>query len=104
MFSGTDVPACGFSLGLERILVVMQERGMFPPHVVQASVDVVVAAMDETAQPAAMESAAGHFRSAPEAIRFVAWRDWVAAVSNVFALADSGWASAARLLPGPVKR
>ena len=26
-------PACGFSLGLERILVVMAERGMFPPAV-----------------------------------------------------------------------
>ena len=25
-----SVPACGFSLGLERILVVMAERGMFP--------------------------------------------------------------------------
>ena len=47
MFLGSDVPACGFSLGLERILVVMQERGMFPPEVEQASIDVVVAALDE---------------------------------------------------------
>ena len=31
MFLGRDVPACGFSLGLERILVVMTERDMFPP-------------------------------------------------------------------------
>ncbi len=31
MFSGERVPACGISLGLERILVVMAERGMFPP-------------------------------------------------------------------------
>ena len=30
MFLGEQVPACGFSLGLERILVVMGERGMFP--------------------------------------------------------------------------
>ena len=30
MFCGEDIPACGFSLGLERILVVMTERGMFP--------------------------------------------------------------------------
>lgn len=30
MFSGKQVPACGFSLGLERILVVMEERGLFP--------------------------------------------------------------------------
>ena len=30
MFLGQDIPACGFSLGLERILVVMSEREMFP--------------------------------------------------------------------------
>ncbi len=30
MFLGEEVPACGISLGLERILVVMGERGMFP--------------------------------------------------------------------------
>ena len=29
MFLGRDIPACGVSLGLERILVVMEERGMF---------------------------------------------------------------------------
>jgi histidyl-tRNA synthetase len=57
MFLGTDVPACGFSLGLERILVVMQERSMFPPEVGRSSVDVVVAAMDESAQGAAMDTA-----------------------------------------------
>ena len=58
MFSGTEIPACGFSLGLERILVVMQERGMFPAWVDQSSVDVVVAALDESAQAAAMATAA----------------------------------------------
>ena len=57
MFLGTEVPACGFSLGLERILVIMQERGMFPPDVEQPSVDVVVAALDEHAQAAAMATA-----------------------------------------------
>lgn len=31
MFGKKQVPAVGFSLGLERILVVMEERGMFPP-------------------------------------------------------------------------
>ena len=30
MFLGQQVPACGISLGLERILVVMGERDMFP--------------------------------------------------------------------------
>ncbi|MCA1642668.1 MAG: histidine--tRNA ligase [Acidobacteria bacterium] len=31
MFSKQSIPACGFSLGLERIIVVMTEREMFPP-------------------------------------------------------------------------
>ncbi len=42
MFLGRDVPACGFSLGLERIIVVMNERGMFPASVVDGGVDVMV--------------------------------------------------------------
>ena len=58
-FAGTEIPACGFSLGLERLLVVMQERAMFPPQVEQSSVDVVVAALDERAQGLAMETASG---------------------------------------------
>ena len=41
MFLG-QVPACGFSLGLERILVVMTERGMFPAVVTAAAADVLV--------------------------------------------------------------
>ena len=40
MFLGRDVPACGFSLGLERIIVVMTERNMFPPSVAGGAVDV----------------------------------------------------------------
>ncbi|MFY9342412.1 MAG: ATP phosphoribosyltransferase regulatory subunit, partial [Planctomycetota bacterium] len=31
MFKKQQVPAVGFSLGLERVLLVMEERGMFPP-------------------------------------------------------------------------
>ena len=42
MFLGRDVPACGFSLGLERIIVVMTERNMFPPSVSGGGVDVLV--------------------------------------------------------------
>ena len=63
MFLGSEVPACGFSVGLERILVIMQERGMFPPDVEQPSIDVVVAALDASAQSAAMETAAELRRS-----------------------------------------
>ena len=46
MFSGEDIPACGFSLGLERILVVMGERNMFPPDVDAAAADVLVTLFD----------------------------------------------------------
>ncbi|MFN7916819.1 MAG: histidine--tRNA ligase [Vicinamibacterales bacterium] len=42
MFLGRDVPAAGFSLGLERIIVVMTERGMFPAKVSRGPVDVMV--------------------------------------------------------------
>jgi len=42
MFSGEDIPASGISLGLERILVVMGERNMFPQSVVSTPADVMV--------------------------------------------------------------
>ncbi|HXW08876.1 MAG TPA: histidine--tRNA ligase [Vicinamibacterales bacterium] len=42
IFLGEAIPACGFSLGLERILVVMTERGMFPADVDTAPADVLV--------------------------------------------------------------
>jgi histidyl-tRNA synthetase len=42
MFSGEHVPASGISLGLERILVVMGERNMFPAKVVSTPADVMV--------------------------------------------------------------
>ena len=43
MFLGQDIPACGFSLGLERILVVMNERNMFPAGLEASPADVMVA-------------------------------------------------------------
>ena len=49
MFLGRDVPACGFSLGLERIIVVMTERNMFPASIAHGAVDVMVSIWnDET--------------------------------------------------------
>ncbi len=48
MFGKEQIPACGFSLGLERILVVMEEKGMFPPEIAAAaSADVMVTIWDE---------------------------------------------------------
>jgi histidyl-tRNA synthetase len=42
MFLGKDVPACGFSLGLERVIVVMTERTMFPASVERGGTDAMV--------------------------------------------------------------
>ncbi len=48
MFAKEQIPACGFSLGLERILVVMDERGMFPPEIAaSAPADVMVTIWSE---------------------------------------------------------
>jgi histidyl-tRNA synthetase len=49
MFGKEQIPACGFSLGLERILVVMEERGMFPPELTNSSADVLVTVWNEDA-------------------------------------------------------
>lgn len=64
MFLGQDVPACGISLGLERILVVMGERGMFPDSLATTPADVLVTLWNaerasDTLQIAATLRAAG---------------------------------------------
>ncbi len=53
MFGKEQIPACGFSLGLERILVVMEERGMFQKLIDEGklnsnSADVLIACFDES--------------------------------------------------------
>jgi histidyl-tRNA synthetase len=50
MFLGRDVPACGFSLGLERIIFVMGERNMFPENVCRPSADVMVTLWNDTSR------------------------------------------------------
>jgi histidyl-tRNA synthetase len=48
MFGKEQIPACGFSLGLERILVVMDERQMFPPEIAESTpADVMVTVWSE---------------------------------------------------------
>ena len=58
MFLGQNIPACGFSLGLERILVVMGERNMFPPSLAMTPADVMIATFDAASAPDAMRVAA----------------------------------------------
>ncbi len=57
MFSGEQVPACGFSLGLERILVVMGERNLFPPALTAAPADVMISVFRPEDLGRAMQSA-----------------------------------------------
>jgi histidyl-tRNA synthetase len=47
MFGKEQIPACGFSIGLERIIVVMTERNMFPPELQTNSADVFVTIWNE---------------------------------------------------------
>jgi histidyl-tRNA synthetase len=58
MFLGREIPACGFSLGLERIIVVMTERGMFPAKVSHGPVDVMIAVLQEGLRADALKLAA----------------------------------------------
>src|SRR5687767_5126662 len=52
MFLGQDVPACGFSLGLERIIVVMSERNMFPVDLLRSPAEVMIAGWQGVAEDA----------------------------------------------------
>lgn len=47
MFSGQNIPACGFSLGLERILLLMEEQNMFPERLA-GQPQLLVTQFDET--------------------------------------------------------
>lgn len=47
MFSGQQIPACGFSLGLERILLLMEEQDLFPAKLA-GQPQVLVTQFDES--------------------------------------------------------
>ncbi len=53
MFSGQNIPACGFSLGLERIVLLMEERGMFPARLLSQP-QVLVTLFDAGSAPASL--------------------------------------------------
>jgi histidyl-tRNA synthetase len=58
IFGKEQIPACGFSLGLERILVVMDERGMFPPEIAESrAADVMVTIWNEETVSASLKLA-----------------------------------------------
>jgi len=68
MFSGKSVPACGFSLGLERILVVMEERKLFPSDI--DPVHALLAPVEDSAMKDALALAA-QLRAAGLRVDFV---------------------------------
>ena len=47
MFSGQSIPSCGFSLGLERIILLMEEQEMFPEQLA-GQPQVLVTLFDES--------------------------------------------------------
>ena len=53
MFSNQSLPACGFSLGLERILLILEERDMFPEQLA-GQPQVLVTQFDANTQAASL--------------------------------------------------
>ena len=49
MFGKEQIPAVGFSLGLERILLIMEERRMFPENLTTNSADAMITLWNEDA-------------------------------------------------------
>jgi histidyl-tRNA synthetase len=56
MFAGQSIPACGNALGLERIVLVMSERGMFPDRLTGLP-QILVTQFDESTVAASLELA-----------------------------------------------
>jgi histidyl-tRNA synthetase len=64
MFSGRNLPATGTTIGIERIIVVMEERNMFPAEIGRTAIQVLVTAfnrslVDESIRAAALLRQAG---------------------------------------------
>lgn len=56
MFSGQNIPSCGFSLGLERIILLMEEQAMFPAQLA-GQPQVLVTQFDESTIAASFQLA-----------------------------------------------
>ncbi|MCA9562114.1 MAG: histidine--tRNA ligase [Myxococcales bacterium] len=56
MFTGDDIPACGVSLGVERLYMIMEERGLFPDHL-DSGCDVFITQFDDQAAEAGLQAA-----------------------------------------------
>ncbi|MEX1018714.1 MAG: histidine--tRNA ligase [Litorilinea sp.] len=65
MFSGQTIPACGFSLGLERILLLMEEQNLFPERL-QGQPQLLVTQFDDSTVGASLALA--------QRLRAAGWR------------------------------
>jgi len=63
MFTGRSLPATGTTIGIERIIVVMEEQNMFPPSVGRTATQVLVTAFDRALVDESI-TAAGMLRQA----------------------------------------
>ena len=54
IFRRESLPTTGLSIGVERILDLMKELDLFPPHLATSSVDVLVSVYDEERRSAAV--------------------------------------------------
>ena len=55
MFKGSEIPAVGFSIGFERLLLVLEEKGLFGK--IDCGPDVVICHFDDVADSAVIEAA-----------------------------------------------
>jgi histidyl-tRNA synthetase len=65
LFLGREVPACGFALGFERVLLLMEEGGLFPPNL--GALDLVLGATTD-AESGALLRASRELRAAGLAV------------------------------------
>ena len=65
LFLGREVPACGFALGFERLLLLMEEGGLFPANL--GALDLVLGATSD-ADGASLLRASGALRAAGLAV------------------------------------
>ncbi len=78
MFLGQTLPACGFSLGLERILLVMEERGLFPARLA-GQPQVLVTQFDANTVGASLQLAS---RLRQGGLRVDLYRIWTATANS----------------------
>ena len=78
MFSGQNIPSCGFSLGLERIILLMEEQNMFPAQLA-GQPQVLVTQFDESTVGASF-ALAQQLRAAGLRVDLI--QSWIGMASN----------------------